>query len=109
MTNRNLAATRRTLRRVLRGALAGLLTAGVALGVAELVAGLTGPLSSPLIAVGGSAIDLTPIPLKDFAIAHFGSNDKSVLLTGIAVVLAVFAVVIGVLAIRWLWVGLAGP
>jgi DMSO/TMAO reductase YedYZ molybdopterin-dependent catalytic subunit len=93
---------------VLRGALAGLLTAAVALGVAELVAGLTGPLSSPLIAVGGSAIDLTPIPLKDFAIAHFGSNDKSVLLTGIAVVLAAFAAVIGVLAVRWMAAGLAG-
>jgi hypothetical protein len=93
---------------VLRGALAGLLTAAVALGVAELVAGLTGPLSSPLIAVGSSAIDLTPIPLKDFAIAHFGSNDKTVLLTGIVAMLAVFAAVIGMLAVRWLSAGLAG-
>src|ERR1700760_3908574 len=108
MTKGSLAATRRTLRLVLRGALAGLLAAAVALGVAELVAGLTGPLSSPLIAVGSSAIDLTPVPLKDFAIAHFGSNDKSVLLTGIVVVLAAFAAVIGVLAVRWMEAGLAG-
>ncbi len=65
------------------GVLSGLLAAAVALGVAELVAGLTGPLSSPVVAVGGVAIDLTPVPVKDFAIAHFGSNDKFVLETGI--------------------------
>ena len=108
MTNWNLVSLRDTLRRALRGALAGLLSAAVALGVAELVAGLTGPLSSPLIAVGDSAIDLTPIPLKDFAIAHFGSNDKTVLLAGIVVLLAAFAAVIGILAFRWLIAGLAG-
>jgi DMSO/TMAO reductase YedYZ molybdopterin-dependent catalytic subunit len=96
------------IRRVLRGALAGFLAAAVALGVAELVAGITGPLSSPVVAVGGVAIDLTPIPLKDFAIAHFGSNDKNVLVLGIVVQLAVFALVIGALAVRWLAAGLAG-
>ena len=96
------------LRLAIRGALAGLLSAAVALGVAELVAGITGPLSSPVIAVGGVAINLTPVPLKDFAIAHFGSNDKNVLLAGIVVQLAVFAAVIGIAAVRWLWVGLAG-
>jgi DMSO/TMAO reductase YedYZ molybdopterin-dependent catalytic subunit len=99
---------RRALRLAIRGALAGLLSAAVALGVAELVAGITGPLSSPVIAVGGVAINLTPVPLKDFAIAHFGSNDKNVLLAGIVVQLAVFAALIGILAVRWLWVGLAG-
>ena len=104
MTKGNLASVRRAL----RGALAGLLAAGVALGVAELVAGVTGPLSSPVIAVGGVAINLTPVPLKDFAIAHFGSNDKNVLLLGIVVQLALFAVVIGALAVRWLVAGLAG-
>jgi DMSO/TMAO reductase YedYZ molybdopterin-dependent catalytic subunit len=108
MTKRNLVGARRTLPRALRGALAGLLSAAVALGVAELVAGLTGPLSSPLIAVGSAAIDLTPIPLKDFAIAHFGSNDKNVLLSGIVVLLLAFAVAIGILAIRWMGAGLAG-
>jgi DMSO/TMAO reductase YedYZ molybdopterin-dependent catalytic subunit len=108
MTKWNSISIRRTLRRSLRGALAGLLAAAVALGVAELVAGITGPLSSPVVAVGGAAIDLTPIPVKDFAIAHFGSNDKTVLLTGIVAMLAVFAVVIGVLAVRWMAAGLAG-
>jgi hypothetical protein len=102
--NGNLA----TIRRALRGALAGFLAAAVALGVAELVAGITGPLSSPVVAVGGVAIDLTPIPLKDFAITHFGSNDKNVLVLGIMVQLAVFALLIGALAVRWLAAGLAG-
>jgi DMSO/TMAO reductase YedYZ molybdopterin-dependent catalytic subunit len=97
-----------TIRRALRGALAGFLSAAVALGVAELISGITGPLSSPVVAVGGVAIDLTPIPLKDFAITHFGSNDKNVLVLGIMVQLAVFALVIGVLAVRWLAAGLAG-
>jgi|SRR5450755_734525 hypothetical protein len=93
------------------GALSGLLAAAVALGVAELIAGITGitgPLGSPVVAVGGAAIDMTPIPVKDFAIAHFGSHDKTALITGIFVLLAIFAVVIGALARRWLAAGLAG-
>jgi DMSO/TMAO reductase YedYZ molybdopterin-dependent catalytic subunit len=98
----------RALREALTGALCGLLAAAVALGVAELVAAITGPQGSPVVAVGGSAIDLTPIPVKDFAIVHFGSHDKTVLVTGILVLLAVFAAVIGILARRWLGVGLAG-
>jgi len=94
--------------RALRGALAGLVAAAVALGVAELVAAITGPLSSPVIAVGGTAIDLTPAPVKDFAVAHFGSDDKAALETGILVLLAIFAAVIGTLAALWLAAGLAG-
>ncbi|HWG12548.1 MAG TPA: hypothetical protein VG268_04670, partial [Streptosporangiaceae bacterium] len=115
MTKRNPIATlrwpqrvTRALREALTGALCGLLAAAVALGVAELVAAITGPRGSPVVAVGGSAIDLTPIPVKDFAIVHFGSHDKTVLVTGILVLLAVFAAVIGILARRWLAVGLAG-
>jgi DMSO/TMAO reductase YedYZ molybdopterin-dependent catalytic subunit len=108
MIEGNQVSLRRVLRLATRGALAGLLSAAVALGLAELVAGVTGPLSSPVIAVGGVAINLTPVPLKDFAIAHFGSNDKNMLLAGIVVQIAVFAAVIGMLAVRWLWVGLAG-
>jgi DMSO/TMAO reductase YedYZ molybdopterin-dependent catalytic subunit len=90
------------------GGLIGLLAAAAALGVAELVAGFTGIAGEPVIAVGGAAIDLTPIPVKDFAIVHFGSHDKAVLLTGIYVVLALFAMVTGVLARRRIGYGLAG-
>ncbi len=90
------------------GVLSGLLAAAVALGVAELIAGITGPQGSPVVAVGGTAIDMTPIPVKDFAIAHFGSHDKTALMAGILVLLAAFAAVIGVLALRWPAAGLAG-
>ena len=94
-----------TVTGALRGALIGLLAAAVALGVAELVAAITGPQGSPVVAVGGTAIDLTPIPVKDFAIVHFGSHDKLVLITGILVLLAAFAAVIGIVARRWLAAG----
>ena len=93
---------------MLSGVISGLLAGAVALGVAELIAGLTGPAGSPVVAVGGAAIDMTPIPVKDFAIAHFGSHDKTALTAGILVLLAVFAAVIGVLGVRRLAAGLAG-
>ena len=90
------------------GALAGLVAAAVALGVAQLAAALTGPQGTPVVAVGGVAITLTPEPVKDFAIAHFGSHDKQVLVLGILVILAVFAALIGVLATYRAVYGLAG-
>jgi DMSO/TMAO reductase YedYZ molybdopterin-dependent catalytic subunit len=95
-------------RRVLAGAVAGVLAAAVALGVAQLVAGLTGPQGSPVVAVGQVAINLTPIPVKDFAIVHFGSHDKQILVLGILVILAGIAAVIGVLATRRIAYGPAG-
>ena len=90
------------------GIATGLITAAVALGVGQLVAGITGPQGSPVIAVGGAAIDLTPPPLKNFAISTFGSNDKTALVTGILVLLAVFAAAIGVAAFRRFSYGVAG-
>ena len=82
------------------GAAAGLLAGGVALGVAELTAAATGPLGAPVVAVGEAAINLTPVPVKEFAIAHFGTHDKQALVAGILVLLAAFAAVTGVLAVR---------
>ncbi len=91
-----------------RGAVAGVLAAGTALGVGQLVAGLTGASGSPVVAVGELQIDFTPPWLKNFAITEFGSDDKLVLVSGIVVVLAVFAAVIGALATRRLAYGMAG-
>ncbi len=91
-----------------RGVATGLITACVAIGVAQLIAGITGPQFSPVVAIGGVAIDSTPAPVKNFAISAFGSNDKRVLVTGILVVLAVFAALIGVAALHRLRYGLAG-
>ena len=90
-----------------KSGLVGLLTGAVALGVAELTAAVTGPNGAPVVAVGETAINLTPVPVKEFAIAHFGTHDKEALVTGIVVLLAAFAVLIGVLAARRLAYGLA--
>ena len=92
----------------LAGALAGVLTAAVAMGIGQLAAGLTVPQSSPVLAVGQAAIDLTPPAVKNFAISTFGADDKNALLIGILVVLAAFAAVIGILAVRRLALGLWG-
>ncbi|MFI5066723.1 MAG: molybdopterin-dependent oxidoreductase [Streptosporangiales bacterium] len=91
-----------------RGVLAGLLTAFLALGVAQLVAGISRPQGSPVAAVGSLAIDHTPPAVKNFAIATFGSHDKTALVTGILVVLAILAAGIGVAAMRRLSYGLLG-
>jgi DMSO/TMAO reductase YedYZ molybdopterin-dependent catalytic subunit len=92
----------------LAGAVAGVLAASVAIGAAQLAAGLTVPQSSPVLAVGQAAIDLTPPPVKDFAISAFGAHDKTVLLGGILVLLALYAAVVGMLAVRWLAFGMWG-
>ncbi|MET8837318.1 molybdopterin-dependent oxidoreductase [Micromonospora sp. NPDC004540] len=91
-----------------RAALAGVTAAAVAIGVAEPVAVLTGPRSAPLIAVGGLVVDAVPEPIKQFAIAVFGTYDKIALLVGTAVLLAAIAALLGVLAARRLRLGLAG-
>jgi DMSO/TMAO reductase YedYZ molybdopterin-dependent catalytic subunit len=91
------------------GAIVGIVTALVALGVAQLVAAiLASPIGQPVTAVGELSINNAPAAVKDFAIREFGSNDKTVLVWGIRGVLIIFAAVIGVLAIRKLWLGMAG-
>ena len=90
------------------GMLAGLLAAAVAVGVGQLLAGIVAPDGSPVVAVGEASIDHTPPAVKNFAISAFGSNDKAVLVTGILAVLAVFAAIVGALAVRRLWYGMAG-
>ncbi len=97
----------RRLRHLL-GALAGLLAAAVALGIAELLAGLIGPASSPVVAVGNAAITLTPESLKEFAIRQFGEDDKIVLVGGVLVVIALYALVVGLVSLRSRLLGLVG-
>lgn len=82
------------------GALVGLTAAGVALGVAELVAGLNRTWKSPVLDVGDRVIDRVPVFVKDFAIETFGTKDKPALLLGIGAVLALYAMVLGALAVR---------
>src|SRR5882724_4346845 len=95
-------------RRAGLGAVAGVLAAGTALGVGQFVAGLTGASGSPVVAVGELQIDFTPSWLKNFAISTFGPDDKLVLVSGIVLVLAAFAALIGVAATRRMGYGTAG-
>ncbi|GIJ57065.1 sulfite oxidase [Virgisporangium aurantiacum] len=92
-----------------RAAAIGLPTAGVALGVAHVVAAALGrPQTAPVLAVGSTVIDATPRPLKDFAIREFGTHDKVVLLSGVYLLLVLFAVGLGAVAGRRRAVGYAG-
>jgi hypothetical protein len=76
--------------------------------VGHLVAGaLLTPSASPFLAVGNAAIDRTPTPVEDFAVTRFGTNDKLVLLLGMAVVLAVAGAAAGLVARRGPLPGLA--
>ncbi|MFJ6756280.1 molybdopterin-dependent oxidoreductase [Streptomyces sp. NPDC091273] len=99
---------RNTIIRTARGALAGLLAGFTALAVAELVAGLLRPAAGPVTVVGGAVIDRTPASVKDFAIRTFGEDDKLVLQLGILLVSALFAVVLGAVALRHRSAGAAG-
>jgi len=93
----------RTLTHAGAGVLAAL--AGMALG--HLVAAFVNPAVSPVLAVGSTVIDLTPTPVKEWAIAQFGTSDKLVLLASVGVATAVLAAAAGVLSRRRLGVGIA--
>jgi DMSO/TMAO reductase YedYZ molybdopterin-dependent catalytic subunit len=86
--------------RTARGALNGLLAGAAALAAGELVAVFTGAGSAPGVAVGGWAIDLAPSAVKEYAIRTFGTHDKTALLTGVYVLLALISAAAGVLARR---------
>src|SRR5688572_25372792 len=88
------------MRRIIRPALSGLLAAAGGIATAELVASLVRPESSPLVAIGGTVIDATPTPVKEYAVATFGTNDKPLLIGTILLVLAALAAAVGVLAVR---------
>ncbi|MFC5910586.1 molybdopterin-dependent oxidoreductase [Streptacidiphilus monticola] len=94
-------------RRGAPAALTGLAAAAAAIGAGELVAAFTGADSSPVLAVGSQAIDLTPTPLKDYAVRTFGTHDKFVLLSGIHATLVLLALAAGVLSARWRPAGVA--
>ncbi|HEX3712486.1 MAG TPA: molybdopterin-dependent oxidoreductase [Trebonia sp.] len=90
------------------GAVCGLLAAAAAMGIAQLLAGFTVPAASPVVAVGEAAIDNTPLAVKDWATSTFGTADKTVLLGGVLVVVFLYSMLVGVLAMRRLALGYAG-
>lgn len=99
---------RRSWTRPALGALSGVLAGFAALAVAELVAAAVRPQAGPVVAVGGAAIDRTPAAVKDWAIRNFGTNDKLVLQLGILAVLTLFALALGMVALRFRRIGAAG-
>jgi DMSO/TMAO reductase YedYZ molybdopterin-dependent catalytic subunit len=78
----------------------GVVGVAAALAAGHLVAAFIDPAASPFLAVGNSAIDLTPLPLKDFAVRTFGTYDKLVLLGGMGLFLLVVAAIAGALSRR---------
>ncbi len=74
--------------------LAGVAAAAVALGVTELLAVPFGPQADARTAVGSAVIDLTPGPVKEWAIQTFGTADKlflSILVLGVIALVAAVA------------------
>ncbi|MCM0620271.1 molybdopterin-dependent oxidoreductase [Nocardioides bruguierae] len=86
-------------------ALMGVVSTLVGLAVGQLVAALVRPDASPVLATGSTVIDLTPTPLKNWAIETFGTADKAILLGSVLVVVLVLAAVAGLLARRRLVAG----
>ena len=78
----------------------GVLATVVGLAAAHLVAALTVPAASPVLAVGSTVIDLTPTPMKEWAIRQFGTADKAILVGSVLVVVLLLAALAGVIAAR---------
>lgn len=76
----------------------GILATLTGIGLAHAVAALTTPDTSPVLAVGSTVIDLTPTPMKEWAIRTFGSADKIILVGSVLVGVLVFAGLAGIIA-----------
>lgn len=79
---------------------AGVLATLCGMAAGHLVASVLTPASSPVLAVGASVIDLTPTPLKEYAVREFGTHDKTILLTSVIAVTLLFAAAAGIVARR---------
>ena len=73
----------------------------------HLVAGFVSPESSPVLAVGSTVIDLTPTPVKEWAVAQFGTADKPILIGSVAIGTLLIAGGIGLVARTHRSLGLA--
>ncbi|WP_459984839.1 molybdopterin-dependent oxidoreductase [Nocardioides sp. AN3] len=72
--------------------------AGLAAG--HLLAAVTTPSASPVLAVGSTVIDRTPTSVKDWAIAHFGTHDKVILVGSVLVAVLLVSIAAGFAARR---------
>ena len=91
----------------LLGGTAGLLAGGAAVAVSEGVAALLSGVTSPLLGVADRAVDAAPRPVKEWAIATFGTADKPVLVAGVVTTVAVLTAAVGVIGARRPRVGAA--
>jgi DMSO/TMAO reductase YedYZ molybdopterin-dependent catalytic subunit len=89
----------------LRPFLAGILAALAGTAVGHLVAAVTTPASSPVLAVGTTVINLTPTPVKVWAVRELGTKDKPVLVGSVLLGTLLLAGVAGLLARRRFAVG----
>ena len=92
-------------------AAAGAVAAGIAAAAGELAAAALSPSLSPVTAVGSVVVDAVPAPVKDWAIAVFGTSDKAALLAGMLLIILVTGAACGLLETRrppWGSVVLAG-
>ncbi len=87
-------------------ALFGVLATLTGVAAAHLVAALTVPAASPVLAVGSTVIDLTPTPVKEWAIKNFGTADKPILIGSVMVGVLVLAGIAGIVAARRITAGL---
>lgn len=90
----------------LRGAASGVAAAVVGVTAGNLLAAATSPGTAPVVIVGSQVIDWTPTPVKEWAIATFGTADKPILLTSVAIGTLLIAALAGALAHRRLLLGL---
>jgi DMSO/TMAO reductase YedYZ molybdopterin-dependent catalytic subunit len=88
--------------------LSGVVVGALGLATSYLAAGLLRVRLSPAVAVAEGVIELTPGAIARWGIETFGDNDKTILLIGMFVILAVVFGVLGRLArTRW-WMTVAG-
>ena len=78
----------------------GLVAGFAGLGAGMLLAAFIEPESSPPLAVGAAVVDLTPEPVKQWAINIFGSADKLFLVIVVGLVAAAICAAAGVVS-RW--------
>ncbi len=88
--------------------LAGLVATGFAVALSEMLASFFVSAPSLVLTIGQRFIDITPAALKDWAIAVFGTNDKAVLIGGIAVVTIIIGGLLGVVARKRMQVAVIG-
>jgi DMSO/TMAO reductase YedYZ molybdopterin-dependent catalytic subunit len=79
---------------------AGLAAASVSLGVAQLVGIPFGARADARTAIGSAVVDLTPGPIKEWAIQTLGSLDKLFVAVAVLVVIAAIAAIAGTLETR---------